>query len=135
MKNYVKPMMESEVFAANEYIAACGDSGVNYLFECNAPEGILYYYPNRDNAVDGVHKDQNSSRLGGYEPCKDKHVTSGINDFYDGFVDYNRNGRQDTGEGVIVWLERGWLPLVGPYIRDYHATKNLDMNRWETAKS
>lgn len=23
MKDYVKPMMESEVFAANEYIAAC----------------------------------------------------------------------------------------------------------------
>ena len=36
MKNYVKPMMESEVFAANEYIAACGDSGVVYNFECNA---------------------------------------------------------------------------------------------------
>lgn len=36
MKNYVKPMMESEVFAANEYIAACGDSGVIYNFECNA---------------------------------------------------------------------------------------------------
>ena len=29
-------MMESEVFAANEYIAACGDSGVIYNFECNA---------------------------------------------------------------------------------------------------
>ena len=33
MKNYVKPMMESEVFAANEYIAACGDSGTTYLLD------------------------------------------------------------------------------------------------------
>ena len=40
MKNYVKPMMESEAFAANEYIAACGDSGVTYKFECNAGGGV-----------------------------------------------------------------------------------------------
>ena len=38
MKDYVKPMMESEVFAANEYIAACG-SGTTYLFTCNAGGG------------------------------------------------------------------------------------------------
>ena len=50
--------------------------------------------------------------------------------FYDGFVDYNGNGRPDwDDEGVIVWLEpRGWTV-------NGHATKNLNMNEWEKAKS
>ena len=47
--------------------------------------------------------------------------------FYDGFVDYNKNGRQDKGEGVIVW--RGSYGLNG------HATTYLDMSKWQTAKS
>ena len=36
MREYVKPMMDSEVFAANEYFSACGDSGVVSNFVCNA---------------------------------------------------------------------------------------------------
>ena len=40
MKDYVKPMMESEAFAANEYIAAC------YNISCNVPSGIGYYETN-----------------------------------------------------------------------------------------
>ena len=64
MKNYVKPMMESEVFAANEYIAACGDTEYgNYLFECDAPAGNLYYY--RTN----WWGDEVAERLGSYDPC------------------------------------------------------------------
>ena len=44
MKNYVKPMMECEVFAANEYIAACfyglcDTSG--YVFEDNNSNGVI----------------------------------------------------------------------------------------------
>ena len=50
MKDYIRPMMESEVFTANEYIAACGDSGVVYNFECNAGnrnrEYAVYTYNN-----------------------------------------------------------------------------------------
>ena len=39
MREYVKPTMEGEVFAANEYIAACGDSGTVYKFTCDAGRG------------------------------------------------------------------------------------------------
>ena len=39
MRDYVKPMMDSEVFAANEYFSACGDSGVVYKFKCDAGGG------------------------------------------------------------------------------------------------
>ena len=37
------------------------------------------------------------------------------------------NGKQDSGEGVIVWR--------GPRNNNGHATTNLDMNTWGTAKS
>ena len=44
-KVWTKPLAEAERFVANEYVAACGDSGVTYLFECNAgggTEGNVY---------------------------------------------------------------------------------------------
>ena len=65
MKNYVKPMMESEVFAANEYIAACGDSGVVYKFECNAgnrnSEYAVYTY-NRWGRKDYLEIDEQEEK-------------------------------------------------------------------------
>ena len=44
-RTYVRPTMVGERFVANEYVAACGESGKVYKFECNAPGGKLYYYP------------------------------------------------------------------------------------------
>ena len=125
MKNYVKPMMESEAFAANEYIAACGDTEYgNYLFECNAPEGDLYYYRN-------TFWGQEARYIGSYEPCNRRHEASTESEFPNGFVDYNGNGREDDGEAVIVWIERGMFGSI----RNAHATTNLDRDSWETAKS
>ena len=49
MKNYVKPMMESEVFAANEYIAAC------YNISCNVPSGTGYYETNGEPGYQSGH--------------------------------------------------------------------------------
>ena len=126
MKDYVRPMMESEVFAANEYIAACGDTEYgNYLFQCDAPGGILYYY--RTTWWGG----KEAEYIGSYTPCDRKHEASVASEFPDGFVDYNRNGREDDGEAVIVWIERG--PWGG--IRNAHATTNLDRDSWEVLKS
>lgn len=137
---YEKPMMSIENFAANEFIAACGDSGTNYLFDCNAPAGELYYFKESDGTLDGIYNgDGKATKKGNYQPCGKKHETANLGDFYEGFVDYNDNGKYDPNgtkewwgertpaEAVIVWHDgskRGW-----------HATKNLDMNSWETAKS
>lgn len=122
MREYVKPTMEGELFAANEYIAACGDMEYGkYLFNCDAPRGILYYYDQSGKA----------KRLGGYHPCNEKHLADFSDEFPDGFVDYNENKREDEGEAVIVWLERG---IFGG-IWDYHATKNLDRESWEELAS
>ena len=126
MKDYVRPMMESEVFAANEYIAACGDTEYgNYLFQCDAPGGSLYYY-----RTTGWGNEE-AAYIGNYTPCDRKHEASVASEFPDGFVDYNRNGREDDGEAVIVWIERG--PWGG--IRNAHATTNLDRDSWEVLKS
>lgn len=127
---WVQPQTVVQQFVANEYVAACGDSGTIYKFECNAPEGTLYYYPNSDGNIDGIGSGY-AKKLGGYEPCNDKHEAADTGDFYDGFVDYNKNKSYDDGEGVIVWLERDWWG----YIDNYHATANLNMHNWETLKS
>lgn len=131
-KEYVSPRMVCETFAADEYVAACGESGTTYYFKCNAPEGTLYYYPVPDGNIDGNYTGTGSAiRLGGYEPCEASHEAESTSAFYDGFVDYNKNRSYDPGEEVIVWTEKNWYGGI----RDYHATKELNMNSWETAKS
>ena len=127
-RTYVRPTMVGERFVANEYVAACGESGKVYKFECNAPGGKLYYYPNSDGKINGEYTGHGRAiKLGNYNPCGERHEANATDGFYDGFVDYNKNGRQDKGEGVIVW--RGSYGLNG------HATTYLDMSKWQTAKS
>lgn len=127
-KEYVRPSMVCETFAADEYVAACGDIGKVYKFVCNAPGGTLYYYPQSDGQIDGIYKGKGEKEwLGFYRPCDVTHEAPSTSAFYDGFVDYNYNGRFDSDEGVIVWTGR-----LG---RNGHATKNLNMEEWETAKS
>lgn len=127
-KEWMEPVIEVQEFVANEYVAACGDSGTVYKFTCDAPRGRLYYYPESDGQIDGKYTGSGSQkRIGPYHPCWAKHEASVTDAFYDGFVDYERNGKQDPGEGVIVWR--------GPNNKDGHATTNLDINSWETAKS
>lgn len=131
MRNWERPMVVVDTFAANEFVSTCGDKGTIYKFECDAPKGWLYYYPKSDGQIDGVHDPNDRSRynLGSYHPCGATHQAPKTDGFYDGFVDHNENGRQDDGEGVIVWIEKKWLGYSG------HATTKLDMNSWETAKS
>lgn len=121
-KMYVKPVLESETFVPQNYIAACGDTEYGkYLFTCDAPGGDLYYYNNRGRA----------QYIGSYTPCSQKHEADKKSEFPYGFIDYNRNRREDEGEAVIVWIERG---LFGS-ISNAHATTNLDRDSWQTVKS
>lgn len=139
-KIYKKPMMSVENFVANEFCSSCGDSGKNYLFECNAPKGDLYYFKKSDGNLDGIYNGSGKkSYVGDYHPCEATHETANSGDFYEGFVDYNGNGKYDPNgtqiwfdkrtpaEAVIVWHDGTRL--------GWHATKNLDINSWETAKS
>ena len=134
MRNWERPMAAVDAFVANEFVSACGDKGTIYKFTCDAPKGSLYYYQKSDGQIDGKHNPYDEATyIGDYHPCKAKHQAPKTDVFYDGFVDYNRNIRQDPGEGVIVWREKVY-GLLGSYY-DGHATTNLNMNSWETAKS
>lgn len=127
-RTYVRPTMVGERFVANEYVAVCGTENKVYKFTCNAPKGTLYYYRESDGEINGVYTGTGPARyLGSYHPCNAEHEVSATNDFYDGFVDRNDNGKPDDREGVIVWR--------GPFGLNGHATANLHMNKWETAKS
>lgn len=42
-KAWTRPLTTVQQFDANEAISACGDSGTNYYFECNAGESNKQY--------------------------------------------------------------------------------------------
>lgn len=121
-KIWSAPEAIAEQFAANEYVAACGDENKVYKFTCDARGGNLYADYDNDGDMD---------LLGSYTPCQEYHESS-VNDFYcRGFVDRNRNRQEDAGEAVYVWILFDWFGRVD----DAHATANVDMDSWETAKS
>ena len=134
-KMWNEPVIMVEKFMPNEYAAAC-EGGKYYIFQCNAPAGTLYYYPQGDGSIDGTYTGSGRAKgLGGFVPNTSvRHLASTTDEFFDGFIDRDRDGRQDPGEGVIVWLEYGhrWGHT---YLKDYHATKELDMRTWDTNKS
>lgn len=127
-KIWSAPVAIAEQFAANEYVAACGDQNRVYKFECDAPGGTLYYYPNSDGTIDGVYNGTGEARrLGSYSPCDAKHEASTTDAYYDGYIVNTNFWGETTTRNVIVW--RGSKGNNG------HATAQLDMNQWETAKS
>lgn len=121
-KAFTMPKIVVEQFVPNEYVSACGDTEYGkYLFECDAPEGTLYYYSPFLGTM----------RLGRYTPCGETHLADKDSEFAAGFVDYNGNSQEDEGEHVVVWIERGFLGSI----QNAHATTNLDQDSWETTKS
>ena len=128
-KAYQKPTLAAQLFAANEYVAACGDHGTNYLFECNAGDGrpgIVWLETNGQPGLQkGNRHEEGDQSLGGYTACGKKHEASSQSDFKAGY--YVSLFGSDTPVNVIVWR--------GENNNNVHCTTNLDMNNWETAKS
>lgn len=134
-REYVRPTMVGETFAANEYFAACGKTpdGV-YHFKCDAPGGSLYYYHTTTNRYYDwstrkwvTETVEVSDLLGNYHPCGATHNTTNAGNFYEGFVDYNQNGSEDAGEHVLVWR--------GDYGNNGHATVSLSMGEIDVERS
>lgn len=147
-KAYQKPTMAAQLFAANEYVAACGDSGTTYLFDCNATDGHRhldnhpYHVWIETNGTDGLQTGlfgdtritdtdekppYTTKRMGTYGPCHTKHNASSMDPFYSGYIKATNSwGIEYPVVSVKVWTEGG---------KNIHCTENLDVNSWETANS
>ncbi len=135
MREYVKPMMDSEVFAANEYFSACVDSGVVYNFVCNAGnrnhEYAVYTY-NKWGKKDylEIGSGRNKHEINGYDyyyhPCYITYKAESDSGFLTGYYMDDMGTRYDDEIPVTVWTDYG---------KDVHCTTYLDMDSWETAKS
>ena len=129
---WTKPLAEVEQFMANEYVAACGDSGVVYKFKCDAgsrssdynvylADGTPYATSGRDSG--GCKTDYYS-----YSPCGDTHEAESDSVFLKGYMYRQGWGGSNTGAKieVIIWTDN---------YTDVHCTSVLNKNQWETAKS
>ena len=133
---WTHPVTEVQKFEANEYVAACGDSGTTYLFKCDAGDGESGNVYVESNGVKGLqtrgewvggwggHWQEADRSLGGYHACGTTHEADSDNEFLNGYyVPY----WSDNVTNVIIWR--------GPYNNNVHCTTNLNQDSWETAKS
>lgn len=130
-KEYVRPMMVGERFAPNEYVAACGDRGKVYKFECNAGEvGYINHkfpVPWVEEVVHhyAVYGDDGKQYGSNYGPCGKTHEAPSDSGFINGWMD-DKLTEEVEQIPVIIWTDNG---------RNCHCTDNLNMESWETAKS
>lgn len=128
---YAKPVLESETFVPQNYIAACGEENRVYKFVCDAnPGGWLevggvYRETGKQTGFQllGPNKDERLSFLS-YHPCSEIHYAPTNDEFIHGYlvgVDWPPEVQE-----VIIWTDGG---------TNVHCTKNVDMNSWTTVKS
>lgn len=134
-----RPLTMVQKFEPNEYVAACGDSGVVYNFTCDAGWTETHYifgipYEARvggtvyqeTNGVPGLQTGgRNGDRrlTGSYHPCDETHEADSDDGFLNGYLYNADHGQLD----VVIWR--------GPLGNNVHCTTNLDQDSWETAKS
>ena len=134
-QTWEEPQILVQKFIPNEYVAACGDSGTVYKFECNAGDGWGGYsvYLNGDDGV--AHTRDDIFWCGGddavrgnrtYTRCGVTHSAKDNNDFFPGYIQRRRVFGGITEKAVIVWTDNG---------TNTHCTTNLDMDSWVTEKS
>ena len=139
-KAYSKPMLKSEAFVPQSYVAACGDRGTDYYFTCDAGGGARGEVWLETNGVPGLQENKEwvktgtniweghwveaDQSLGGYHACNKKHTASSLNEFPLGYFKADSWG--STAIEVRVWTAGG---------TNVHCTTKLDISEWETAKS
>ena len=128
-KAYSKPMLKSEAFVPQSYVAACGDTNKVYKFTCDATGGIVGLVFQETNGQDGLQLFGDTRIASGYHACGITHEAPATDSFYDGY--YVTGGDAMSGGDlvtrVIIWK--------GPDNNNVHCTTNLDMSSWQTAKS
>ncbi len=126
-KTFTMPMIVVEQFVPNEYVAACGDSGVIYNFECNAGEKEKHYAVKDENGnVATISRMYLDGRRYYYHPCGDTHEAPSDSGFLFGYHLDDPKTKEDEYIKVVIWTENN---------TDVHCTTKLDINSWTTAKS
>lgn len=130
-RTYTRPIAYVEEFTPNEYVAACGDSGVVYNFECNAGsrwDSYNVYFDNGKPLASSNGKEEWYAQFTGYHPCGATHEAESDSGFYDGYMYLQDRWGDNSGSpiDVVIWTDRG---------TNVHCTTNLDQDSWETAKS
>lgn len=133
-KSYESPKAYVEEFTPNEYVAACGDSGVVYKFVCDAGDGVYGSVYQETNNIPGLQTGRGGDKeiatyawggLLGYHACGTTHEAESDSGFYNGY--YCARGNTDNPVKVIIWK--------GERHDNVHCTTNLNKDSWETAKS
>lgn len=127
-KTWEEPKIMVQKFVANEYVAACGDSGVVYNFECNAgKKGTHYAVKDAYGNVATISGWYMNGKNDWYEPCGETHQAESDSGFLTGYhLDDPNTRKKDENIEVIIWTDHD---------SDVHCTTQLDMNKWTTAKS
>ena len=128
MRNWERPMVVVDTFAANEFVSSCGDENTVYLFDCNAGEENhkynIYYY-DRYNIKHYIASNKHWAQFASYHPCGEKHEASTKDEFINGYIDDQSTWRDEKTQ-VIIWTDRG---------RNVHCTTNLKMESWDKTPS
>lgn len=141
-RTYIKPVLESETFVPQNYIAACGDQNKVYLFTCDGGGGEHGGVWQNTNGLAGLQTDWTNTGTrwrpnwvkpdkqitwseSSYHACNITHEAKTTDDFIeDCFFKGSRSGNIIP---VTVWR--------GPDGDNVHCTKKLGMSSWETVKS
>lgn len=117
---YAKPVMESETFVPQNYIAACGEENKVYKFVCNAgPKSNYDVYV--DANCDGEYQKGIDYKLDRtYTKCGTVHYAKTTDQFLCGLM-YPGTIK------VKIWR--------GENGNDIHCTENILQETWETVKS
>lgn len=142
-KAYIGPQIEVEMFTPNTYVAACGDHGTVYKFQCNAgyqknkwggnaTEGAVYQETNGKPGLQtrrgrgyGPDRELTSWPMSYYYACGETHEANARDGFLDGYFLPGNN--TNNTQSVIIWR--------GAEGNNIHCTTDLDKTHWETAKS
>lgn len=126
-KTWEEPKIMVQKFIPNEYVAACGDSGVVYNFECNAGNEYKHYaVKNSAGDVATISKRYMDGRRYYYYPCGETHEAESDSGFLKGYHLDDPKTQVDENIQVVIWTNNN---------TDVHCTTKLNMNDWTTAKS
>ncbi|MDY3676664.1 MAG: hypothetical protein SO040_07025 [Catenibacterium mitsuokai] len=131
MRNWERPMVVVDTFAANEFVSTCGDKGTIYKFKCDAQKWMGTGLSGSTvwlNGADGQPETSDDILLGTYSKCGVEHEAKKTDEFSPGYLKKNYLGIPGGKRlDVIVWR--------GENGDNIHCTTNLDIDTWETAKS